>query len=416
MIVTFKAITPLFTGDKATRQQLRWGGNQATLRTTSMIGSLRFWAGAVARGLGYEVPSATGKNLPTIKTAADAEALDPVTFLFGCTGWRKAFHLRLATPAQTDLLSQISAEKDAHVLTSKHGWYIKPGLFHKWDKSIQAVFSIRDNIPQQKKELCFSWLRLLWQGVDKSFPLGAHQGWGYGWVKTCAGDEMSEYSLPGEGPRFEDPMFLKDSDLPDLADFIFAEYAFKENLSVQLKPLGKISGYFENGSILKWDKNLTAGLPIPIGLSLRYALRYGKGAFNKLFKNSPGDDWDKFFFGGARDGLPAGRFNCSMLFKTDKDGNPTPSGTQWRFRLWAWFPKKGTPSSWCDAAERLRKAMKDSKLWAEIIKPNVTPEEIYFWPLAPGRLVDAGNNSKFYSVLELISRRMKKILERTCVP
>jgi hypothetical protein len=413
-----------------------------------LIGSLRFWAGATARGLGHEVPEAAGGSFPEIKSAADAEAkLDPVTFLFGCTGWRKAFNLTIRPVAEEKLLRQVTGD-EAHVTASRHGWHLKPGFFHDWSTSVAADFDFRPALAGPKRNRCAEWLEHLWLGADWLFTLGANQGWGYGWVKLYQGatpqenSSLEEADPPNdgesgdqgatpqenssleEGRRFNDPAFLQDSLLPDLADFVFAEYKFEDKIAVELKPLTSANSFFAPRKELVWTGE-TVGLPIPIGLSLRYALRFGMGSFSKPFGGTAGDAWDKFFFGGAQRDIPAGRFNCSMVFKTDSNGNPSPNGTQHRFRLWAWFPKgyfrtpglpAGTPTDWCDAANRLRTALNDPSLWSAILNSGGNPTAVYFWPLDPGSLTTGAVNSVLYKSLNKIADRAKKILGRTCVP
>jgi CRISPR type III-B/RAMP module RAMP protein Cmr1 len=426
MRVSFKTVTPLFTGDRITGQQRAWGklNGAEILRPMSLIGSLRFWAGAMARGLGHDVPAATGGKFPEIKSAEDAEnKLDPVTYLFGCTGWRKAFNLTVGILGQSDLI-QVN---EAHVLANLHGWHLKPGFFHNWNKSVPANFDWRPNLKREFKDRSRNWLQHLWLAVDCLFPLGAHQGWGYGMVKLNDGTRKSMQEGLSElqkGKGFSDPGFLQNSFLPDLADFVFAEYEFKLGENIKLQPLGtKNSDFFEAKKKLDWKSGLVPALPLPIGLSLRYALR-GYGKYKSPFGHSKKDNWENYFFGDVGKNKPAGRFNCSLVYKTDKDGEPKTDGEHQRFRLWAWFPKgyfsqgdfpAGTPNSWCDAAKKLRAALQDKNLWKAILQSGDMPKEVFFWPLN-STIPKSGIPTGLSSILTKIEKRVKTTLGRTCVP
>ncbi|GAB6161042.1 hypothetical protein JCM12298_02010 [Desulfothermus naphthae] len=50
--VTFKTLTPLWTGDA-------WGESNE-LKLTGIIGSLRWWFEALVRGMGYKASDSTG--------------------------------------------------------------------------------------------------------------------------------------------------------------------------------------------------------------------------------------------------------------------------------------------------------------------------------------------------------------------
>jgi len=78
--VTFKTLTPLWTGD-AEREN-------TGLRETGIIGSLRWWYEALIRGLGGSACDPTNSKCEG-KNRCDA------CELFGCTGWARKFRLEV---------------------------------------------------------------------------------------------------------------------------------------------------------------------------------------------------------------------------------------------------------------------------------------------------------------------------------
>ena len=99
--VTFKTLTPLWTGDA-------WGRCDE-LKLTGLIGSLRWWFEALVRGLGGNAcdPTSDKKcelNQKKFKKAlregksiqnALSELICPACQLFGCTGWSRKFILHV---------------------------------------------------------------------------------------------------------------------------------------------------------------------------------------------------------------------------------------------------------------------------------------------------------------------------------
>lgn len=73
------ALTPVWTGN-AERQPLH-------LLETGLLGGLRWWMEALARGVGATVPD------PVISHSIYGPTSDPVSLVFGATGWRRRFRL-----------------------------------------------------------------------------------------------------------------------------------------------------------------------------------------------------------------------------------------------------------------------------------------------------------------------------------
>jgi CRISPR-associated protein Cmr1 len=97
--VKLRALTPIWTGDV--------DKNSSTLRETGILGSLRWWYEAIVRGYGayacdpadkscefdYDAYNKTTKKEEKIE--AGLKSVCPVCRLFGCTGWKRRFTLKV---------------------------------------------------------------------------------------------------------------------------------------------------------------------------------------------------------------------------------------------------------------------------------------------------------------------------------
>lgn len=391
--ITFKTLTPVFTGDEQAACD--------RLRETGLLGSLRFWGRALARGLGHKVWGDSNGGEQEFKSIDDLKNLDPATLLFGCTGWKKMFQMNIQAPYD----NKIRQSGRPHVPATRHGWYLSPGLLLPWTKDVQIQHHFR-KIPQGyeafEKE-AYGFLALVWQMIDRFGAVGAHQGWGYGLIKLPGFLEMV-LPLPDHA---QPPV----AGLPDLADFVFAEYEFKDQTDIGLINLETGRGDYFNQPMWRWQ-NLPV-IPKPIGLSLRYKLHHGRATYAL--------NWDKAFFGGAKGAGdrkdPAGRFHASFPYRVDNAGNPDPNGNNLRFRIWAWLPgnvfgstARGSYPDWVSAARQLRESLQHPDLWTDVAGCT-RPTELYFWPLTRSSGTPAINN--FSAILNPIEKRAVHLLGRS---
>lgn len=92
-IWTFKALTPLWTGDA--------NGKKELLIPTGLLGSIRWWFEVVARGLG-------GQPCDPSKTKCIDRKHCVACELFGCTGWARKFRLDVLGANGSVLKDQIT--------------------------------------------------------------------------------------------------------------------------------------------------------------------------------------------------------------------------------------------------------------------------------------------------------------------
>lgn len=116
MELQLKTLTPLWTGGVATGQMDR-------LHETGILGSLRWWYEAIVRGLGRRACDPT-----THSCLYDADkpnnGLCDVCRVFGATGWRRRFSLRLDADMRP-IWNNDSLNIRPHGRT--RGWYLSPG-------------------------------------------------------------------------------------------------------------------------------------------------------------------------------------------------------------------------------------------------------------------------------------------------
>ena len=367
MEVKFRTLTPVFTGDRK-KESL-------ALRDSGLIGSLRFWAGAIARGLGYKIK--TDRAHFEVKKRDDADHLDPVTRIFGCTGWRRVFRQTITAP--TDELPQ-SPRVDINA--TNHGWRLTPGCMYPWNDTVAIDYHFRRPLSPQYEQEAEGWLYLTWYLIHCLAGMGAHQGWGYGQIRL-AQPKLSSIAL-------DNVHEIHDSGYPDLADFVFAEYEFGDKPT--LKCLNPSKPYFQQSP--SYDSTQTPVQYLPVGLSLRYRLHHP----GPVYTAPPLRNWGPQFFGDSNGGVPAGRFHGSFIYRADKYGNPKLDGKFYRFRVWAWLPKSQFDGShaplpgWTAAAKLLQQELQNPDLWQDIAGCK-RPTECYFWPLTPADTITKAQSS-----------------------
>ena len=79
-----QALTPIWTGGPDQTCSMR-------IFETGLLGSLRWWLEACARGAGIQVPDPVTDNVKY--DSKDRLSLDSVSRIFGATGWRRRFRL-----------------------------------------------------------------------------------------------------------------------------------------------------------------------------------------------------------------------------------------------------------------------------------------------------------------------------------
>ncbi len=115
--IQFRALTPIWTGN-ADRKS-----DQQTL-ASGLIGSLRWWMEAIARGAGADIPDPTEEHATYDESKKPHGGLDPVSHIFGATGWRRLFRLEVLECGTMKPLNTVSIAAGGPRGASR--WYYPP--------------------------------------------------------------------------------------------------------------------------------------------------------------------------------------------------------------------------------------------------------------------------------------------------
>lgn len=221
LTIHLKTLTPLWTGGVETGQMDR-------LHETGILGSLRWWYEAIVRGLGGTACDPTehactlsGVNLEKYeRTRGDgkdpAEAIQatdicPVCQLFGATGWRRRFRLRIVDDQTRPVWTPATQMLNLRPPDRNRGWFLPPGRM--------GTLALR--LDGDQKTL--ARLAALILVLERWGSLGAKSQLGYGLFALEQREEIARQSAPWQllGERKVDPA------LPDLRRFGFFRYHFQ---------------------------------------------------------------------------------------------------------------------------------------------------------------------------------------------
>jgi len=267
--VTFKTLTPLWTGDA-------WGKCDE-LKLSGIVGSLRWWFEALVRGMGYKACDSTGdKCQAEIKNPDDVlnihEKICPVCYLFGTTGWKSRFSVvvensTLSKPYNGKVLVKINGGRD---------WHYEAGLMGEAELKLQYdedMVITTDERNLTKKDVFPSVFKILLFLISEHGMLGAKTCMGYGVVKFKVEDSNITIS-ENDWKNFEDYLklfkdkFEKDiHHLPNLKDFFFVKFNVPTPID---NIINNVKGFFtyqdgiiETNAVDKWkNKNWSITSPV----------------------------------------------------------------------------------------------------------------------------------------------------------
>jgi CRISPR-associated protein Cmr1 len=213
---------------------------------TGILGSLRWWMEAIARGHGIAVPDPV-VDAPRYQ-AKRPEALDPVSRIFGATDWRRVFRLTIHNARQERIPGKItisaaphrSPRRDiTHDVDYSTWYYAKQANFtHAWggefEIHVQQIAAWTD-YNGASLQLFSDLLR----AVSKLGSIGAKPQLGLGFFEFAkepiftgdAGEGLAEW-LKKFGSTTANPAI--DPELPNLRDFQIGSRAVTQQL---LRPL-----------------------------------------------------------------------------------------------------------------------------------------------------------------------------------
>lgn len=118
LLIRATAFTPIWTGDA--------GHSPRRILETGVLGSLRWWMEALARGVGAPVPDPVETH--PIYDPANPSRLDAVSQVFGATGWRRRFRLLIegGQPRLIPSTITITEPDPSGQVHTSHWYYGKP--------------------------------------------------------------------------------------------------------------------------------------------------------------------------------------------------------------------------------------------------------------------------------------------------
>lgn len=354
--IEIETLTPLWTAGADSKIMDR-------LHETGIIGSLRWWYGAMIQGLGgcagnhekggcqFDADEyAKHPELPKRERLKKAGLCD-VCQLFGATGWKRRFNMELEIDQekQKQLFSHFynknirlpsghvrQRQQKGKTTTWAGGWFLMPDSV--MGKNILLKFRFNDPEDVEKMKILLSL-------IERHGTLGA---------KKASGNGVVRFRLKNNGTLAPAPVSAvfpwatsvtggEKSPYPDLRDFIFVKVRFTppsekwwfclpENKNALQKKVtdkkNRETAQTGNPEKQKVEDifNIIIGKNFsPISPTIRNWLRYEReGKLNY--------EMDKYLFGSGGADAFASKINVSHAYRID------PQKNLWEFRIWGWLP------------------------------------------------------------------------------
>jgi CRISPR-associated protein Cmr1 len=349
MEIRIETRTPIWTGGVQT-------GKMNRIQETGIIGSLRWWYEAVLRGLGGKVcdPSrheclfdkekfekAEGKgHRERLSEAGLCDACQ----LFGATGYRRRFQLRVADKM---LPAWNAPPKSLRVQPPDRsgGWLLPPG--HVGELALR--FAGTDD--------ALNRLANLFLFLEKWGTLGAKPQLGYGAFRihsmTRKETKKCEPSLPPLAMRVNTPP----GPLPDLRSFTFFKLRFSPKSSGwwhRVPGLQALRGQRASWSVLE---GLAKRGMAPVTPSIRNHLRFGRTWSSHALPH--------WFFGTLKGNERIrSKISISWAYRSDDAG-------EWEIRGWAYLPRDEIGRAAGDEIRRvLRATIGNASEWLAMLGMN----------------------------------------------
>lgn len=310
--ITLKTLTPLWTGGAY--------GKMDRIHETGIIGSLRWWYEAIVRGLGGQAcdPSQGTCQFDAEKYAKsrasdehqrlrDAGLCD-VCQVFGATGWRRRFRLKV----DDSKLSETWSGKAINVRPPdrNRGWYLNPGKVGNFTLRIMADEALRAQV-----------LALI-QFMARYGNLGARPQLGYGQVEIV--DVKNKPKQPHRWPIIGNGQL--DHALPDLRTFTFFTLNFEPQIDEWWRNVPGVGALTRDNRYRNVLDSLVRHRMMPTTPALKNVLRYGRQWSTGALPHQ--------FFGTLR-GNERRRSKIALSWAFRRDNSST-----WEIRGWAYPPQR----------------------------------------------------------------------------
>jgi CRISPR-associated protein Cmr1 len=310
LIIRLKTLTPIWTGGVE-------AGKTDRLHETGIIGSLRWWYEAIVRGLGGKACDPTKPTCHYDPEKSDNGLCD-VCQLFGATGWRRRFSLRIAADQTQSIWTPDNQPLNIRPPDRNRGWFLPAGRMG----SLTLCF---DGDAQT-----LATLAALLLFVERWGNLGAKPQLGYGVFMLEEQQKLAERAKAWPQMAQMDGK-EQNADVPDLRHFGFFRYRFRPQQPgwwTQIPGIGRVSTQVR--------PVVSQHHTVPVAPALKNAWRFDRWQ----------DAWGKpsDFFGGLHPDRVRSKVVVSWAY---------PQEDEWEVRGYAWLHGVKQQAVWqmfCDTA------------------------------------------------------------------
>lgn len=303
--------TPVWTGDI--------DRNSDSLKTTGLMGSLRWWTEAVIRGMGKFACDPVADSCPKPDSSKKISYYCPACLLFGATGRRRMFKLQVNGGTSVFSGDAIKIKPNGR----NNGWFLGSGL----TGTLNLEFISLSKDFNENMLLVPLAIAVKWGGI------GAKTQHGYGVVEFDADFEKLKEGL-ATLIKLEGETGTNIS-LPNIKEMFFAKVQFQvtnSNWWLSVDGLDNTKN--------KWVKSGS----VPIAPAVKNWMRFGKEITTrdgKKLQVSPYNEVNKeislWLFGNPyENSKTSSKINISCAYKIN-------NSNLWEFRIWGWLPTKDLP-------------------------------------------------------------------------
>jgi len=364
MNVKVRTLTPIWTGDVDSKSN--------SIRSTGIIGSLRWWTEAILRGMGKFAcdPTEDGR---CPDSEPNKTKYCPACLIFGATGIRRLFRLEISGGTKVFDGRPINIKPKGR----NKGWFLGSGVVGEIDFKIVPL----DKDFDSNLVLFPLAIAAKWGGI------GAKTQHGYGVVELENIDDLKFENFQNALNRIVSSERLnnlgiqeregQNDALPNIEKMFFAKVKFEVKNDDWWKEVDGINSDKNNPRIIKWVKTNS----VPISPAIKNWLRFGDG--KKLWQTGDSNndrEIENWLFGKINQDKSASKINISCAYKI---GDNT-----WEFRIWGWIPERAErelPEEFDrnNFLETLKKALNDNDSvtipWNKLLGDKTGDHKLVVW-------------------------------------
>lgn len=317
--IEIKTLTPIWTGDV--------NRNCSEIKETGIIGSMRWWYEAIVRGMGGYACDPNSKERCQLsgKEKTDEERktkMCPACYIFGCTGWKRRFNLKIVNNGILIPVQFITLEKE--------------GKFNNWWLSQIFEKSLGTNLPFGKVILYFEpfhgtgneeiikQLKALLSMMANCGAIGAKNQYGFGRFDWIEKKEIKDALVIIQKFLNQNTTFI--NGLNKKLWYSFDKFWL---YNIRISRDNKLLKKFLNANLI--GNGSYPNDYLPISFDIRYKLPYSGSGFGlrQAYYEKHKDKYQtRLTFGTLKNDKIGSRVFVSHLFKLEKD-----SGDFW-LRVW----------------------------------------------------------------------------------